>query len=512
MSDLEIRGISKSYNGVQALQNVDFSANCGEVHALLGENGAGKSTFIKILSGAIQADSGTISLFGRQMRIKTPNDAINSGISTVYQELSLIPDLNVTANIFTNNNIFVNKNPKTCFGTLGKRELRDCTYDLFEKYKVNGIDPNALIRDISLANRQTIEILKILARDPKVIILDEATSALSENNVQWLLDIAKLLAKQGKIVIFISHRMSEIRNACDRITVFRNGRNVGEMQMAETNTDELVSLMLGRRITGYFPEKKSVESTEVVLEITNMSMGQKLQDINLKLYSGEVMGIGGLAGQGQAEILLALYGIYKTEGEVKLHGKKINIKSPHDCICHGIALVPEDRATQGLIMPFSIGYNISLILLRRLAKWGCILSRKRESDIVSEFMDKLKVKADNAETLAMNLSGGNQQKVVLAKLLAIKPKVMLLYDITRGIDVGTKKEIFGLIRELATKETAILFYSTDVEELVNVCDRVIVMHDGKIGAELDNGDLTKENILLASIGEGIDDKASILES
>ncbi len=504
MADLEIRKVSKSFKGVHALNEVDFNANRGEVRALLGENGAGKSTLIKILSGAIQADAGEITLFGKPLRIRNPADAMRAGIATVYQELSLVPDLSVSQNIFLDRNVL------TKLRTYSKQDLRKRTLELFERLQVDGIDPDQRVSDISLARRQVIEIVKMIPRDPSVVILDEATSALSENRVEWLLRLARKLSNEGKIVIFISHRMSEIRTGCDAITIFRNGRNVGELQMDETRMDEIISLMLGRKISGFFPEKTVFHPGAVALETVGLSVGRQLRSANLSLRYGEVLGVGGLAGQGQLALFLGLFGVSSTEGEIKVNGKRVSIRSPRDSFRQGLALIPEDRSTQGLIMPFSISFNITLPMLRKIRR-RFFLNRRKEGEIVDQLMGRLDIRAGGASTPVMNLSGGNQQKVVLAKSLAPGAKILLMYDITRGVDVGTKKEIFKLMRELSESGSAILFYSTDLDELVNVCDEVVVMHDGRIGARLGGSRLTKEDIMIASMG-GIDAPVNQRES
>lgn len=494
MADLELKNISKHFGGVYALKDVSLECNRGEVHALLGENGAGKSTLIKILSGAYLPDGGEIKIFGQTAKIKNPMDAMHYGIGTVYQELSIIPELSVSENIF------IGRIPKNKFGYFDKKKLHEMTMDLFKEYDVQNINPKAKAGSLSLSRRQMLEILRVLSKKPEIVILDEATSALMENTVQWLLSLARKLADQGKIVIFISHRMSEIRNGCDKITILRNGSTVCDLNVKEIDMDAVVALMLGRKIEGYYPQIVNKVQEEKVLEVTDLRYENKLHGVNCYLKKGEVLGIGGLAGQGQAELLLSLYGVINAKGEVKLNGKPYKIKSPKESLEKGIALVPEERGEQGLLLPFEIGKNISLSSLKKLSK--CIfISKKMEDEIIHKYMDVLRIKAENQEMAVMNLSGGNQQKVVLAKILATEPTLLLMHDITRGVDVGTKKEIFTLVRDLAAKGNAILFFSTDVEELVNVCDRVLVMFDGKIGASFEGEQMTKENIVGAYIGE-----------
>jgi ABC-type sugar transport system ATPase subunit len=494
MADLEFINISKSFGGIYALQNVSFSCNRGQVHALLGENGAGKSTLLKVLSGAIQADAGEIRLFGKTAKIVNPIDAMEYGIGTVYQELSIIPDLTVSENIF------IGRIPKNKFGYFQRKKLYQATVELFKEYDVTDINPDDKAGSLSLSKRQMIEILRVLSKKPEIIILDEATSALTENRVKWLLSLARKLADQGRIVIFISHRMSEIKDGCDVITILRNGMTVGKMNVEEVDMDLAISLMLGRKIEGYYPEIVSYRKEERALEVRNLHCEHILKGINFDLYKGEVLGIGGLAGQGQAELLLALFGVVKSKSHVIYNGRSYKITAPKKSINSGIALIPEDRGTQGLLLPFSIRFNIAMSSLARL-KVGPLLSKLKELAIVNKYMEVLQVKAPNRELAVMNLSGGNQQKVVLAKMLATEPKILMLHDVTRGVDVGTKKDIFTLVRGLAAKGSAVIYFSTDVEELVHVCDRVLVMFDGTIGASFIGEEMTQANIVSASIGE-----------
>lgn len=494
MADLELKNISKSFNGVYALKNVSLACNRGEVHALLGENGAGKSTLLKVLSGAYLADEGEIKIFGKTAKIRNPIEAMEYGIGTVYQELSIIPELTVSENIF------IGRIPQNKLGYFNSKKLYEMTEDLFHEYDVHNIDPNAKAGSLSLSKRQMIEILRVLSKKPEIVILDEATSALMENKVEWLLSLARKLADQGKIVLFISHRMSEIKDGCDKITILRNGTAVCDLSVDEIDMDAVIALMLGRKIEGYYPQIVSAVQPEKVLEVRDLRYEHKLNGAAFDLRKGEVLGIGGLAGQGQAELLLSLYGVLSAKGDVRMNGQPYRIKTPKESLEKGIALVPEDRSEEGLLLQFPIGQNISLSSLGRLTK-GLFINKKMENEIIHKYMNVLQIKAESPEMAVMNLSGGNQQKVVLAKILATEPTLLLMHDITRGVDVGTKKEIFMLVRDLAAKGNAILYFSTDVEELVNVCDRVMVMFDGQVGASFEGEQMTKENIIGAYIGE-----------
>lgn len=496
MADLEMNHITKSFGEVTVLKDVTLHCNRGEVHALLGENGAGKSTLLKVLSGAHLPDTGEIKLFDKKIEIRNPNDAMLNGIGTVYQELSIVPELSVSENIF------IGRIPKNKMGMFDRKKLEADTRKLFEEYGIDDIDPNAKARSLSLSQKQIVEILKTLSKEPEVIILDEATSALTDDRVVWLLGVARKLADKGKIVLFISHRMAEIQHGCDNITILRNGENSGEVSAKEVDMDDVISKMLGRKMSGYFPEITSRKTDDVVMEVKGLTYLHILNGVDLKVYRGEVLGIGGLAGQGQAELLQALYGVIRAKGEVKLNGKTIRLSSVKTAIRNGIALVPEERAIQGLILSDSIRYNISLPILNRISNplW---VSRKKEHAVVDKYMQELQIKAESREMAAMNLSGGNQQKVVMAKILAMEPQIFLMHDITRGVDVGTKKEMFSMVREFAKEGHPVIFFSTDVEELVKVCDRVAVMYDGRIHADLCGAALTRENIVSAAIGNDL---------
>jgi ABC-type sugar transport system ATPase subunit len=492
MADFEMRHISKSFGNVHALEKANFSADKGDVMGLLGENGAGKSTLIKILCGVEKEDEGEVVLFGKPMLRRSPREAMEEGVRVVHQELSLIPNATVAENLFITEEEGV-------FSRRTLKSLKEKANALFEKYKVTDIDANAYVGDISLAKCQKIEILKALAFEFDILVLDEATSALTEKDVEWLFDLIKKLSAEGKIIIFISHRLQEINSICNRITIFRNGTSVCESTKDELDTDQMVTLMLGRKMAGYYPPRSDCMTDEVLLHVEDLR-NNELNGVSFDLHAGEILGVGGLSGQGQAALFEALYGAEPAAGKIAIRGKEHRIHYTSAALKNGIALIPEDRGKQGLALPLSVKENISLASLKKIRK-GMFLSAARENKLVQEMMEKLQIKADTPEVPVVTLSGGNQQKVVLAKQLLVGPDILLMYDITRGVDVGTKREMFNLMLEHCKEGKAILFFSTDTEELVHMCNSIYVMFEGKFKAHLQGDAMTEENIIRVSVGE-----------
>jgi ribose transport system ATP-binding protein len=498
MPDLEARGITKRFGGVVALQDVDFEASRGEVHALIGENGAGKSTFIKVVTGAVRPDAGELRLFGEQLHLRTPRQARQRGVAAVFQELSLVPDLTVAENVW------FRRETLTAVATISRRALRRRTRDLFERLRFPPIDPDREVRGLSVAERQLVEVAKAVASDPRVLVLDEATSALAPREVRWLLGLARRLAEDGLLVIYISHRLAEVREVADRITVFRNGRNVVTRRRNEATEDEIVASMLGRRLERLYPDKVVTRREAVSLSVHDLGFGHRLRRVDLDLHEGEILGVGGLQGQGQLELFLSLFGVLHASGRVEVAGEPVRLTSPRAALAAGIglALVPEDRQNEGLLLPKSVRENITLAVSRRFARHG-LLDLRQERALVREAIRQLNIVLASEEQPAGSLSGGNQQKVVIAKLLLTRARVLLLYDLTRGVDVGTKGEIFELMRRLAAEGYAILFFSTDLQELIHVADRVAVMSDGTFTAVLEGPALTEEGILRASVAHSL---------
>ncbi len=496
MNLLAASAVSKRYGGIAALSRAEFHAAAGEVHALIGENGAGKSTFIQILAGAVQPDEGTILFGGKPFRASNPSAAQAAGISAVFQELSLIPDLTVAQNIW------FRREDLSALGTIRARALREKTLALFEKYDFPSTRPDQEVRRLTLAERQVVEIAKALARDPAVLILDEATSSLAPRETEWLLALAESFAATGKLVIYISHRLQEVRRVAGRLTVFRNGMTVAAHDMASVSDDQIIAEMLGRRMDRLYPERRATATARIALKVRNLTAGSRLRDIDLDLHEGEVLGVGGLQGHGQRELFQSLFGIGKAKGTVELWGKPMTVRGPRQALTgrDGIALVPEDRRGQGLLLSKSVRENLTLAVIPRFSSFG-ILSARREKALVDEMIAFLRIKARTPDQLAGTLSGGNQQKVIFGKMLLTEARVLLLFDPTRGVDVGTKGEIFQLMRDLAAKGYAILFYSSDLPELVHVADRVAVMQNGRMAAILEGDAISEDGILKAAMVE-----------
>ncbi|HEV7307167.1 sugar ABC transporter ATP-binding protein [Ensifer sp.] len=488
-----MEGISKRYGGVRALENADLSVRAGAIHAVLGENGAGKSTLIKIMAGVVGPDEGKMTLDGQPVAFASPAAANAAGIACVFQELSLIPELSVADNIV----IF---NPPTRFGMIDRKAQRHLAEEALARAGASDIHPLALVKDLPLSRQQIVEIAKALARKPRILILDEATSALTAADVSKVFAVLKRLRAEGLALVYISHRMNEIAELADECTVFRNGSKVASYAAGSRSDSEVIEMMIGREYHSVYPPKPGpLAPAEPVLETRNLSWANRLHDISFSLRAGEIVGLGGLDGQGQRDLLLALFGVLRgLRGTVLVDGRATSIGSPAQARRHGIgmALIPEDRKTEGLMLPMTVRDNLSLASLDRLTRGG-IIDRAKEESAIDRMMTLLAIKAGNIDAPVGALSGGNQQKVVIAKWLMRQPRIVLLNDPTRGIDVGTKQEIYQLLRRLADEGAAILFYSTDYAELIGCCDRVLVLYDGAVKRELAGAEIT-ERALIAS--------------
>jgi ribose transport system ATP-binding protein len=487
-----MEGISKRYGGVRALEKAELTVEPGRIHAILGENGAGKSTLIKVMAGVVAPDEGRMTMEGRPLAFASPAAANRAGIACIFQELSLVPDLSVADNI-------VISNPPKKFGMIDRRAQRRLAQEALQRAGAAEIHPSALVKDLPLSRRQMVEIAKALARRPRILILDEATSALAAADVAKVFAVLRRLRDEGLALLYISHRMNEISELADECTVFRNGRNVATYTAGTRSEDEVVELMIGREYSHVFPPKpKRAAGAPPMLECRHLSWTGRLKDISLAVAPGEVVGLGGLDGQGQRELLLAFFGVLRgLSGEILVDGRPVRISSPAAARRNGIgmALIPEDRKTEGLMLPMSVRENLSFAALDRLTSVG-VIDRAAEQRLIDGMIRLLAIKTAGLDIPVGALSGGNQQKVVIAKWLMRQPRIILLNDPTRGIDVGTKQEMYQLLRRLADEGAAILFYSTDYDELVGCCDRVLVLYDGAVGREL-QGDAITEHALIA---------------
>jgi ribose transport system ATP-binding protein len=481
---------------VRALLDASFSANFGEVHALVGENGAGKSTMIKILSGVLRPDAGTLRVRGSDVDFRSPHVARALGVGTVFQELTLMPWLTVAENLFLRNE------PQGPTRLIRRRELSPRAAEVFARLGIEGIDPDELPVTLSLAHRQVIEIARALLSDPGILFLDEPTSALAEQEVEWLFRLVRDLRERGKCVIFTSHRWGEVANLADRITIFRNGEHVATRD--HLTEREAVTLMTGRTIDRLYPERLPVpHEAPAVLEVRDLR-GEHVQGISFALQRGEILGVGGLAGQGQRDLFMTLFGARKLAGgETRINGQVRRIRKPSDAIRlgMGIALVPEDRKTEGLMLPMSVRDNLTLAVLGRVAFSG-VLKRSTEQAYVRRAVNRLNIRTTRPSVQEVStLSGGNQQKVLIGRWLLAESDILLFYDITRGVDVGTKHDIYELMMELVAEGKSLLFYSSETEEMARLCHRVLVMREGRIAAELAGPSTDAEAIVAASVRE-----------
>jgi ribose transport system ATP-binding protein len=491
---LRLEGVSKRYGGVRALEKADLIVEAGRVHAILGENGAGKSTLIKVIAGVVEPDEGEIYLEGRAVRFARPADAHAAGVACIFQELSLIPDLSVADNIAL-------ANPPQRYGLIDRRRQREIAEEALARAGGEDIPPAAPVKDLPLSRRQMVEIAKALARKPRLLILDEATSALTAADVAKVFAVLKRLRAEGLALLYISHRMHEIAELADDCTVFRNGHKVATYRAGEKSDEEVVEMMIGREYRHVFPPKPPLKQSGAppTIELRKVSWTQRLKNISLTARAGEVVGLGGLDGQGQRELLLAMFGVLSgISGDILVDGRKTAINSPRIAKSNkiGMALIPEDRKTEGLMLPMSVGANLSFAGLARMSRGG-VIDRAEERNAIDEMIRLLAIRTAGTEIPVGALSGGNQQKVVIAKWLMLKPRILLLNDPTRGIDVGTKQELYQLLRKLADSGAAIIFYSTDYDELVGCCDRVLVLYDGAVKRELVGAEIT-ERALIAS--------------
>ncbi|EKS67494.1 MULTISPECIES: sugar ABC transporter ATP-binding protein [Caballeronia] len=490
---IDLSKVTKRFGATVALDGASFSVKRGAVHALLGENGAGKSTTVKLLSGLMQPDAGSIRVMGSDVTMKSPKDAHRAGVQTAFQEMTLVRDLTVAQNLL------MSYEPTGFLGRIRKRDAQRQAAEWLDRLELSDVRPGAYIRDLSLPVRQKIEIAKAIVRKPKVLLLDEPTSALSGRDVAWLSRRIDELKASGVTFVFISHRMQEVREFCDSLTVYRNGRDVGAFDAADISDDEVIRLVIGRSMEAKYPPKITTVRSDATpaIETRNVRVDGVVADFDLAVKPGEVHGIAALQGMGQRELFEALFGAtYIDDGEIRIDGKPVTLTSTADSLKAGVStsFLPEDRKTEGLFLRLPGGENVSLPVIGRYARFG-LIDRKREQAAIRRSLAQMEVNPRALYKPCLSFSGGNQQKIAMAKWLLTQSRVWLMFDPTRGIDVGTKHQIFVLMRAFAAAGGSVLFYSTDVPELVNVCDRVSVMYRGRNAGELSGDALTEENVM-----------------
>ncbi|HUJ09181.1 MAG TPA: sugar ABC transporter ATP-binding protein [Verrucomicrobiae bacterium] len=493
---LELRGISKRFPGVVALDSVDLEVGAGEVVALIGENGAGKSTLMNILGGVHQADAGTIRFDGQPVAIRSVSDAFALGIGFIHQELNVLDNLDVAANIF------MGREP-TWGGLLRLINRGEINRQSERHLKRLGltVSPSAPLRELSLAQQQMVEIAKALSQNARLLIMDEPTSCLTTSETERLLAKIKELRAEGVSIIYITHRLTEVGECADRVVVLRDGKNAGSLRREEITHDNMVRFMVGRDLQNFYVHSKVQKQADYFKVRGLRTRAHPRCSVNFTVAAGEILGLAGLVGAGRSELAQAIFGVeLPLEGEILIDRKPVTIRHSRDAISHGLYLVPEDRRRTALITEMAVVENITLPGLKRLTKWGWI-NGQQETDIAAKQCTALRVKTPSVQTKVMNLSGGNQQKVVLAKWLALNPRVLIFDEPTRGIDVGAKAEIYRLMRDLAENGVAIIMISSDMEEVLGVSDRVAVMHEGRIAGILERSQCTEEAIMHLAVGQ-----------
>ena len=493
---LDIKGLEKTFPGVRALKGVNLTVNKGEIHALMGENGAGKSTLIKVLTGIYQKNGGTICFDGEEINAKTPIEANEKGISTIYQELNLVLFQTVYENLF------LGREPRTKFGSIDRKAMISEAKRILEELGIE-IDVTRPLKNYSTAIQQMVAIARAVSINAKLVIMDEPTSSLDTHEVQVLFRIIRQLKSKGISVIFISHKLDEIFEICDRLTVFKDGEYVGDYDIGELNQLKLISLMVGKDTVELERNKQGYEfaNAKVIAEMKDIRQGMRLNGINIEIKQGEVVGLAGLLGSGRTELAQVLFGSGMPDnGEIFWWGEKAGIHSPADAIKKGMGFCTEDRKTEGIIPHLSVRENITIALLPKLNSFGFVKT-KEQDEIVRSYIDRLKIKTPTPEQAICNLSGGNQQKVLLARWMCMNPKLMILDEPTRGIDVGAKAEIEQLIQEFSKSGISVLMISSEIAELERNCDRIIVMREGRVIGEL-AGDQIRQDKVMETIARG----------
>lgn len=488
---LKLSGISKSFPGIMALNDVDLQINSGEVLGLLGENGAGKSTLMKILSGIYMPDSGEIWIDGHEVKLSGPKHAQNLGISIIHQELNLLQHLTVAENIFLHNL------PQN-YLSLNRKRLYQDTQKLLNDLDF-AIDPKEIVGNLTVGMQQMVEIAKALSFNSKVIIMDEPTSAITQQESDKLFKTILSLKQKGIAIIYISHRLEEIFQICDGIVVLRDGQKVGGELIKDVNSEQIVKMLVGRDVKQIYPDIKVGQTDELALEVRNLTRKGAFEDISFKLYKGEILGFSGLMGSGRTEVMEAIFGIEPFQsGEILTNGKPVKIKSTKDAISQEIAIVPEDRRRHGMIGSFTVAENVTLPVLNKISGLFKNISFNKEREITNKYIAQLRIKTPGPDAVISNLSGGNQQKAIIGKWLETKPKILILDEPTRGIDIGAKTEIYQIIQQLAMDGTSIIIVSSELPEVLGISHRILVMSHGKITGEFSHEEATAEKIMMCS--------------
>jgi ribose transport system ATP-binding protein len=491
-SIIELRNISKAFHGVPALDNVDLQVGRGTVHALLGENGAGKSTLVKIISGAYQKDSGEILVGGEKIDINNPQDAIKLGIGVIYQEFNLVPQLTVFENIL------LGREPQTRFNTIDRNKMRILAEKILQPLGID-LDLNSPVIKLGVAQQQMVEVAKALSLDADLLIMDEPTSALTRTEIEQLFTLIRKLKETGVSIIYISHRLDELFEIVDEVTVLRDGRQVGKRDMNKVSKNELIKLMVDREIIDIYPVRDS-QIRDEALNVSALCKGSSLTNISFTLHRGEILGVAGLLGSGRTELARAIFGVDAIDsGIINVHGKKTTIASPRKAIDKGIGLLTEDRKNQGLVMQLSVKDNICMAHTAALSRWGFVRT-KEEIKEARSFIRELRIKTTGVDQKTLYLSGGNQQKIVMSKWLCTKAEILIFDEPTRGIDIGSKVEIYNLMNRLVDRGTAILMISSELPELIGMSDRILVMRQGRIVGEFSPEETDQEKILQAALG------------
>lgn len=494
--NIEMKGIDKSFGTNQVLKNAGFVLKDGEVHALMGENGAGKSTLMKILTGVYTRDAGTVLVDGKEVMYKNPQEAEKAGIVFIYQELNVLFDLTVEENLF------MGKEITRGFGVCDKKAMRKKAQDIMDRMGVH-IPVTAQMSDLSVGQQQMVEICKALMVDAKVLIMDEPTAALTQSETEILFEVIKSLRKKGVSIVYISHRMEEIFELCDRITVLRDGTYIDTRYIKDIDMDDIVQMMIGRTIGERFP-KREAEIGKEVLRVEGLTSGKLFRDVNFTVKAGEVLGVSGLMGAGRTEIMQAIFGNIPIEsGRIFIEGKEVKIRNPRQAIAAGIGFITEDRKTEGLLLEKSIAENIEIANLKKVSKKS-VLSRVKQKEIVKRGIDEFRIKCFGPDHECSNLSGGNQQKVVLAKWIYTDPKILILDEPTRGVDIGAKKEIYNVINDMAAKGVAVIMVSSELPEVLGMSDRIMVVHEGRVTGIVDAAEADQAKIMTLATGGNIE--------